>query len=127
MAGLDSKSFDEPDEVLELPFFSSRIVTLGEVHVAWTVTQPGWRWRPGGRSRGAGRRPLGRSSERQATCEASRSMRSLASPDSRSRGRCSVSEAAGGLLEGSGLSLEDGGEHELTGLSGPRRLYRLAD
>jgi len=44
MAGLDSKRFDEPDEVLELPFFTSRIVTLGEVHVAWTVTQPGWRW-----------------------------------------------------------------------------------
>jgi hypothetical protein len=34
MAALDSKSFDEPDELLELPFFTSRIVTLGEVHVA---------------------------------------------------------------------------------------------
>ena len=44
MAGLDAKSFDEPDELLELPLFTSRIITLGEVHVAWTVTQPGWRW-----------------------------------------------------------------------------------
>jgi class 3 adenylate cyclase len=42
-------------------------------------------------------------------------------------GEVFVSEAAGGLLEGFGLSLEDGGEHELKGLSGPRRLYRLAD
>lgn len=44
MARLDSKSFDEPDELLELPLFTSRIVMLGEVHVAWTVTRPGWRW-----------------------------------------------------------------------------------
>jgi class 3 adenylate cyclase len=30
------------------------------------------------------------------------------------------------LLEGSGLTFEDAGEHELKGLSGPRRLYRLS-
>jgi hypothetical protein len=31
------------------------------------------------------------------------------------------------LLEGSGLPLEDAGEHELKGLPGPRRVYRLAE
>jgi class 3 adenylate cyclase len=30
------------------------------------------------------------------------------------------------LLEGSSLELEDAGEHELRGLPGPRRLFRLA-
>jgi class 3 adenylate cyclase len=30
------------------------------------------------------------------------------------------------LLEGSGLTFEDAGEHELKGLSGARRLYRLS-
>jgi len=44
MARLESKSFDEPDELLELPLLESRIVTLGEVHVARSVMQPGWRW-----------------------------------------------------------------------------------
>jgi class 3 adenylate cyclase len=37
-----------------------------------------------------------------------------------------VSETAAALVEGSGLALEDAGEHELKGLPGPRRLYRLA-
>lgn len=41
-------------------------------------------------------------------------------------GEVLVSEAAAGLLEGSGLSLEGAGEHELKGLPGRRRLYRLA-
>jgi class 3 adenylate cyclase len=31
------------------------------------------------------------------------------------------------LLEGSGLTFTDAGEHELKGLTGPRRLYRLSD
>jgi hypothetical protein len=30
------------------------------------------------------------------------------------------------LLDGSGLSFEDAGIHELKGLHGPRQLYRLA-
>jgi class 3 adenylate cyclase len=47
---------------------------------------------------------------------------SLAGP-----GEVLVSASAAGLLEGAGLSLEDAGEHELKGLPGPRRLYRLAD
>jgi class 3 adenylate cyclase len=42
-------------------------------------------------------------------------------------GEVLVSAPAAGLLEGSGLSLEDAGEHELRGLSGRRRLYRLAE
>lgn len=31
------------------------------------------------------------------------------------------------LLEGAGLAVVDAGEHELKGLAGPRRIYRLAD
>lgn len=42
-------------------------------------------------------------------------------------GEVFVSEATGALLEGSGVSLEDAGEHELKGLPGRRRVYRLAD
>jgi class 3 adenylate cyclase len=37
-----------------------------------------------------------------------------------------VSAPAMALLEGSGLHLEDAGEHELKGLPGSRRVYRLA-
>ena len=31
------------------------------------------------------------------------------------------------LLEGSGLELEDAGDHELKGLPGRRRVYRLSE
>lgn len=41
-------------------------------------------------------------------------------------GEVLVSNSTVGLLEGSGLRFEDGGEHELKGLSGRRRLFRLA-
>lgn len=44
MAGLDSRSFDEPDDVVELELMSARTVILGEVHVGWIVHQPGWSW-----------------------------------------------------------------------------------
>lgn len=44
MAGLDSRSFDEPDDVVELELMSARTVVLGEVHVGWVVHQPGWSW-----------------------------------------------------------------------------------
>jgi class 3 adenylate cyclase len=37
-----------------------------------------------------------------------------------------VSETTHSLLEGSGLAFEDAGEHSLKGLSGQRRLFRLA-
>jgi class 3 adenylate cyclase len=42
-------------------------------------------------------------------------------------GEVLVSEAVVSLLEGSSLSLEAAGEHELKGLPGRRRVYRLAD
>jgi class 3 adenylate cyclase len=41
-------------------------------------------------------------------------------------GEVLVSSAAVALVEGSGLTFEDAGEHELKGLAGRRRLYRLA-
>jgi class 3 adenylate cyclase len=41
-------------------------------------------------------------------------------------GEVFVSDASVALLEGSGLSFADAGEHELKGLGGRRRLYRLA-
>jgi class 3 adenylate cyclase len=42
-------------------------------------------------------------------------------------GEVLVSAAAMALLEGSGLPLEDTGEHELKGLPGRRRVYRLVE
>ena len=47
---------------------------------------------------------------------------SLAQP-----GEVLVSDASAALLEGSNLELEDAGEHELRGLPGARRLYRVAE
>lgn len=41
-------------------------------------------------------------------------------------GEVLVSAATSTLLEGSGLLLEDAGEHELKGLPGRRRVYRLS-
>lgn len=40
-------------------------------------------------------------------------------------GEVLVSAASAALLEGSGVALEDAGEHELKGLAGARRLYRV--
>jgi class 3 adenylate cyclase len=37
-----------------------------------------------------------------------------------------VSSTTRELLEGSGIELEDAGEHELKGLQGVRRVFRLA-
>jgi class 3 adenylate cyclase len=42
-------------------------------------------------------------------------------------GEVLVSAPAESLLEGSGLELEDAGEHELRGLPGRRRVFRLAE
>jgi class 3 adenylate cyclase len=47
---------------------------------------------------------------------------SLAQP-----GEVLVSDSSVALLEGSSLELEDAGEHDLRGLPGRRRLYRLAE
>ena len=44
MSSLESKRFDEPDEVVSLPLLTEHVVVLGEVHVARTVHEPGWRW-----------------------------------------------------------------------------------
>ncbi len=41
-------------------------------------------------------------------------------------GEVFVSATTAGLLEGSGLVLEDAGTHELKGLAGPRQIFRLA-
>ena len=42
-------------------------------------------------------------------------------------GEVMVSATSAALLEGSGLSLADAGEHELKGVEGRRRIYRLVD
>jgi class 3 adenylate cyclase len=42
-------------------------------------------------------------------------------------GEVLVSDASVALLEGSSVELVDAGEHDLRGLPGPRRLYRLTD
>lgn len=44
MSGLQSKRFDEPDEVVTLPNVVGHIVVLGEVYLARYVHQPGWSW-----------------------------------------------------------------------------------
>ena len=44
MAGLHSKRFDEPDELVTLPLVTVEVVLLGEAHVARLVHQPGWSW-----------------------------------------------------------------------------------
>jgi class 3 adenylate cyclase len=41
-------------------------------------------------------------------------------------GQVLVSSTTKELLEGSGLALEDAGTHELKGLAGERRLFRVA-
>jgi hypothetical protein len=44
MGEIQSKRFNEPDEVISLPNITGQIVVLGEWYVAWHVQQPGWRW-----------------------------------------------------------------------------------
>ena len=44
MSSLESKSFDEPDDVVSLPLLREEVVVLGEVHVARIVHEPGWSW-----------------------------------------------------------------------------------
>ena len=44
MAGLQSRRFDEPDELVTLPLVTVQVVLLGEAHVARLVHQPGWSW-----------------------------------------------------------------------------------
>ena len=61
------------------------------------------------------------------TSAASPSTPPRASSPSREPDEVLVSSTTGDLLEGSGLVLEDAGEHELKGLSGKRHLFRLID
>ncbi len=44
MGELQSKRFDEPDEVISHPKLKGQIVVLGETFVGRYVHQPGWRW-----------------------------------------------------------------------------------
>jgi class 3 adenylate cyclase len=44
MATLQSKRFDEPDDLVTLPLLVSQVVVLGEVYVARSTHEPGWRW-----------------------------------------------------------------------------------
>jgi class 3 adenylate cyclase len=44
MGTLQSKRFDEPDELITLPLLTWQVVVLGEVYVARSVHEPGWRW-----------------------------------------------------------------------------------
>jgi class 3 adenylate cyclase len=44
MTRLQSKRFDEPDELITLPLVTVQVVLIGEAHVARLVHQPGWNW-----------------------------------------------------------------------------------
>jgi mannose-6-phosphate isomerase-like protein (cupin superfamily) len=44
VSSLESKSFDEPDDVVALPLLREHVVVLGEVHVARIEHEPGWSW-----------------------------------------------------------------------------------
>jgi class 3 adenylate cyclase len=44
VGALQSKRFDEPDELITLPLLTWQVVVLGEVYVARSVHEPGWRW-----------------------------------------------------------------------------------
>jgi class 3 adenylate cyclase len=44
MATLQSKRFDQPDDLITLPLLTSQVVVLGEVYIARSTHEPGWRW-----------------------------------------------------------------------------------
>jgi class 3 adenylate cyclase len=44
MGTLQSKRFDEPDDLVTLPLLRSQVVVLGEVYMARSTHEPGWRW-----------------------------------------------------------------------------------
>jgi class 3 adenylate cyclase len=44
MGTLQSKPFDQPDELITLPLLVSQVVVLGEVYLARSIHEPGWRW-----------------------------------------------------------------------------------
>jgi class 3 adenylate cyclase len=44
MAEARAKNFEEPDQTIELPLFTAKIVEVGDFTVGYLVYQPGWRW-----------------------------------------------------------------------------------
>ena len=44
MAQAHAKNFEEPDQTIELPLFTAKIVEVGDFTVGYLVYQPGWRW-----------------------------------------------------------------------------------
>jgi class 3 adenylate cyclase len=44
MAEAHAKNFEEPDQTIELPLFTAKIVEVGDFTVGYLVYQPGWRW-----------------------------------------------------------------------------------
>ena len=44
MAEPPLKSFRDPDEVVEMPKMTARLLEVGELTVSITVAEPGWRW-----------------------------------------------------------------------------------
>ncbi len=44
VAELRSKSFDKPDDTIEFPLLTAKLVEVGDFTVGYVVHQPGWRW-----------------------------------------------------------------------------------
>ena len=44
MAEARAKNLEEPDQTIELPLFTAKIVEVGDFTVGYLVYQPGWRW-----------------------------------------------------------------------------------
>jgi class 3 adenylate cyclase len=44
MADFHVKDLGRPDEIIELPFLTVRIVDLGDITVGYFVNEPGWSW-----------------------------------------------------------------------------------
>jgi class 3 adenylate cyclase len=44
MGELQSKRFEEPDEIVSLPNLNGQVVVLGETYIGRYTHQPGWRW-----------------------------------------------------------------------------------
>jgi class 3 adenylate cyclase len=44
MAEARAKNLEQPDQTIELPLFTAKIVEVGDFTVGYVVYQPGWRW-----------------------------------------------------------------------------------
>jgi class 3 adenylate cyclase len=44
MSELQSKNFDQPDELISLPNLTGQVVLVGQTYVGRYVHKPGWRW-----------------------------------------------------------------------------------